>query len=142
MVVGIIAQLVCGVVFFAFISLIYWRGRRHILANKKLLLCSAAIAFSTTMMNLRGFYRSVELLQGWTGYLITHEMYVIGLDAIPMVLAMAVLAILSPGPLLVNERRKQLEEKSRIMTKAEHDGTLSGENEKTLTKEESVAQQV
>ena len=38
------------------------------------------------MMNLRGFYRSVELIQGWRGYLITHESYVIGLDAVPMVL--------------------------------------------------------
>lgn len=38
------------------------------------------------MMNLRGFYRSVELVQGWRGYLISHESYVIGLDAVPMVL--------------------------------------------------------
>lgn len=55
---------------------VYWRGRVEILANKPAALCAGAIAFSTTMMNLRGFYRSVELIQGWTGYLISHERYV------------------------------------------------------------------
>ena len=74
----IIAQLCCGIVFFIFLCLVWWRGRKEIGENKRLLLCISTIAFSTTMMNLRGFYRSVELLQGWRGYLITHEKYVIG----------------------------------------------------------------
>jgi predicted transcriptional regulator of viral defense system len=60
------------------------------------------------MMILRGFYRSVELAQGWTGYLITHEAYIIGLDAVPMVIAMGTLAVLSPGSLLVKARRSNV----------------------------------
>lgn len=71
----IVAQLVCGLVFFAFLSVVCWRGKSEISANKPVTMCVCAIAFSTTMMNLRGFYRSVELIQGWTGYLISREGY-------------------------------------------------------------------
>lgn len=72
----IVAQLICGLVFFVFLSVVCWRGKSEILANKPVTMCVCAIAFSTTMMNLRGFYRSVELIQGWIGYLISHEGYV------------------------------------------------------------------
>ena len=45
-------------------------------------------------------YRSVELLQGWTGYLITHEGYFIALDGALMVLAVGVFNFAHPGWLL------------------------------------------
>jgi hypothetical protein len=60
----------------------------------------SATVVSTVMMVLRGFYRSVELCQGWRGYLITNQGFVVGLDAVPMVVAMGGLAILNPGVLL------------------------------------------
>ena len=56
------------------------------------------------MMVLRGVYRSIELVQGWRGYLITHEGYVIGLDAVPMMIAMGVLANFNPGWLLSKQK--------------------------------------
>ncbi|SCZ98449.1 BZ3500_MvSof-1268-A1-R1_Chr7-1g09143 [Microbotryum saponariae] len=44
----------------------------------------------------RCLYRMVELSQGWTGYLITHEPFFICLDAIPMVLCQAAFVIAFP----------------------------------------------
>ncbi|SCV70998.1 BQ2448_3760 [Microbotryum intermedium] len=41
-------------------------------------------------------YRMVELAEGWTGYLITHEPFFICLDAVPMVLCQAVFVIAFP----------------------------------------------
>ncbi|WVQ78986.1 hypothetical protein IAT38_001078 [Cryptococcus sp. DSM 104549] len=49
------------------------------------------------MIIIRGLYRSVELVQGWEGYLITHEVYQNVLDGIPMVLAMVAMNLFHPG---------------------------------------------
>jgi hypothetical protein len=100
MVVGIIAQLASGMVFAGFLCIVLPRGASQIKANRALLLTCTAIVISTTMMNLRGFYRSIELCQGWNGPLITQQGYVIGLDAAPMLVAMGVLAVLNPCVLL------------------------------------------
>lgn len=107
MVVGIIAQLVSGMVFAGFLCIVFPRGASQIKASRPLLLACTAIVISTTMMNLRGFYRSIELCQGWTGPLITTQGYVIGLDAAPMLVAMGVLAVLNPSVLLRRVERKQ-----------------------------------
>lgn len=47
-----------------------------------------------------GIYRSVELTQGWSGYLISHEIYQNTLDGIPMVIAVAIYNIIHPMFLL------------------------------------------
>lgn len=110
MVVGIIAQLVSGMIFAGFLCIVFPRGASQIKANRSLLLSCIAIVISTTMMNLRGFYRSIELCQGWRGPLITQQGYVIGLDAAPMLIAMGVLAVLNPGMLLRRVEKEQLVE--------------------------------
>jgi hypothetical protein len=51
-------------------------------------------------MIARGIYRSIELLQGWTGYLNIHEAYVIGLDGVLMLTAVLALNMCNPGKLL------------------------------------------
>ncbi|ODN74501.1 hypothetical protein L202_06880 [Cryptococcus amylolentus CBS 6039] len=48
------------------------------------------------MIIIRGIYRSVELVQGWEGHLITHEVYQDTLDGIPMTLALAAVAVFHP----------------------------------------------
>ncbi|TYJ57336.1 hypothetical protein B9479_001875 [Cryptococcus floricola] len=48
------------------------------------------------MIIIRGIYRSVELVQGWEGHLITHEVYQDTLDGIPMILALAAVAVFHP----------------------------------------------
>ncbi|OWZ38504.1 hypothetical protein C356_04296 [Cryptococcus neoformans c45] len=49
------------------------------------------------MIIVRGIYRSVELIQGWDGYLITHEAYQDTLDGIPMIMALLATAVFHPG---------------------------------------------
>lgn len=100
MVVGIIAQLVSGCVFAVFLGIVLPRGWAQIRASRPVLLICVAVVVSTLMMIIRGFYRSVELVQGWEGYVITHEVFVIALDAALMVVAMGGLALLNPGALL------------------------------------------
>lgn len=106
MVVGIIAQLVSAFLFSIMLVIVLQRGAPQIRKNKSMFYVSAAMVLSTVMMILRGFYRSVELVQGWTGYLITHQRYVIGLDAVPMLIAMGVLAIFNPGSLFEKEKAR------------------------------------
>lgn len=56
-----------------------------------------AMIFSVLCIYIRSIYRTIELLQGWTGYLITHEPYFIGLDGSLMVAAVAVFNFIHPG---------------------------------------------
>lgn len=49
------------------------------------------------MIIVRGIYRSVELVQGWDGYFITHEAYQDTLDGIPMIMALLATAVFHPG---------------------------------------------
>lgn len=60
----------------------------------------AGVAWASVMIYIRGIYRSIELAQGWTGHLMTHEVYFIWLDGFIMVLCMAGLAVAHPGFLL------------------------------------------
>ncbi|ORY26063.1 RTA1 like protein-domain-containing protein [Naematelia encephala] len=60
----------------------------------------AGVAFASLMIFVRGIYRSVELAQGWSGYVISHEPFFIWLDGFPMVLCLAGLAVAHPGWLL------------------------------------------
>ena len=54
---------------------------------------------SSLMIVIRGVYRSAELFQGWTGYIIIHPRY-IGLDCVPMFIAVAVFKFIHPVFLL------------------------------------------
>lgn len=76
------------------------RDRRDV---RKAQLLLAGVAWATLMIYIRGIYRSVELAQGWSGYVITHEVYFIWLDGFIMVLCMAGLAVAHPGFLLPND---------------------------------------
>ncbi len=58
------------------------------------------VAWASVMIYIRGIYRSIELAQGWTGHLMTHEVYFIWLDGFMMTLCMAGLAVAHPGFLL------------------------------------------
>ena len=55
-----------------------------------------AMFISTLTIYIRSVYRTVELLQGWGGYIITHEPYFDCLDGAMMVIAMAVFNIWHP----------------------------------------------
>ena len=49
------------------------------------------------MIVIRGIYRTIEMLEGWHGYLITTESYFIALDGSMMMLAVVVFNFISPG---------------------------------------------
>jgi len=57
----------------------------------------AAMVFSITCIYIRSIYRTIELLQGWKGYLITNERFFIALDGTMMVLAVAIFNFIHPG---------------------------------------------
>lgn len=64
-----------------------------------------ALFVSFLMVYIRSVYRTIELVQGWHGYLITHEGYFIGLDAVIMVVAVAVFMVVDPAVVFRRESR-------------------------------------
>jgi hypothetical protein len=60
----------------------------------------AAMILSIVCIYIRSIYRTIELSQGWDGYLITHESYFIALDGAMMVISVAVFNVLHPGWML------------------------------------------
>jgi len=60
----------------------------------------AAMIFSVLCVYVRSIYRTIELAQGWDGYLITIQRYFIALDGAMMVAAVAVFNVFHPGWLL------------------------------------------
>jgi len=59
----------------------------------------------TLMIFIRCIYRTVELLGGWSGYIITHEVYFACLDGLPMVIALIAFNIFHPGRYIKNDNR-------------------------------------
>ncbi|KAJ9666392.1 hypothetical protein H2201_003580 [Coniosporium apollinis] len=103
MVVGIVTQLVSTCVFAVLLSVVFFRGWSAIRAER-LMLLAAATLLSVACMIIRGVYRSIELLQGWRGELITDEKYVVALEGSMMFVAVAVFNAFSPGVLLAGTR--------------------------------------
>jgi hypothetical protein len=100
MVAGIIFQLASVTVFVFcaadFVHRTFYRGLLKAKSgNFTPLLC--AMIFSVVCIYIRSIYRTIELVQGWNGYLITHETYFIALDGAMMVLAVAVFNIIHPA---------------------------------------------
>lgn len=58
------------------------------------------LLISFTSLYIRCVYRTVQLAQGWLGYLSRHERFFIGLDATLMVICVGIFAFANPGTLL------------------------------------------
>lgn len=102
MVAGIGFQLFTMSIFALLVFDFLRRARRMVMMRSiKLALIALFVAF--LMIYIRSIYRTVELAEGWTGFLITHEGYFIGLDAILMVIAAVVFLVLDPAVLLRNQ---------------------------------------
>lgn len=106
MVAGIIIQLISTCVFAVLLNIVFFRGWSTIRADTNLMLLAAATLLSVACMIIRGVYRSIELLQGWRGELITDETYVIALEGSMMFVAVAVFNIFNPGMLLAKSRAR------------------------------------
>ncbi|KAK4209138.1 pisatin demethylase cytochrome P450 monooxygenase [Rhypophila decipiens] len=104
MVGGIIFQLVCVTVFTLLFGVFIWRTRRIELARgQNLVICATCI--SVTAVFIRCIYRTIELLQGWDGYLMHTEGFFIGLDAVCMVVAIAIFSVFDPSVLMTGETK-------------------------------------
>lgn len=104
MVTGIVFQMAAMTVFVFllgdFLRRVVWRmgGMRKLPRGAALV--QPAMVSSVVTIYIRSIYRTVELLQGWRGYLIVHERYFIALDAAMMALAVAVYNVFDPAVLL------------------------------------------
>jgi len=98
-VTGIMVQLVSMTIFSVCFFVFLFRSRKlHTPKNEQLVIASTLLAL--VVVYIRSFYRTIELFQGWSGYLITHERYFIVLDAAMMVIAAIAFAVLDPATLL------------------------------------------
>jgi hypothetical protein len=103
MVVGIVVQLVLIAIFDGLFTMVMFRGWKTIRRHRNLMVLCAVTKFAITCMVVRGVYRTLELLQGWRGYLITNERFAIGLEGAMMAAAVTAFNILNPGKLLEND---------------------------------------
>jgi len=100
MVAGILFQLASILVFVSLFIVVIMRAlksRSEVLAQRKVQWVIAATVLSVVVIVTRSIYRTIELLQGWSGYLITTERFFIVLDGVMMVLAVGVFNIARPG---------------------------------------------
>jgi hypothetical protein len=103
MVAGIVFQLFSVTIFVLCAADFIRRSMRHNLLQQltgSVVPLLGAMILSVVCIYIRSIYRTIELSQGWSGYLITHESYFIGLDGAMMVVAVVVFNILHPGWLL------------------------------------------
>lgn len=106
---GIGFQLATMTLFGALLGDFMWRisSRRTGLRDavtRELKLVLAAMLLSFVVIYIRSIYRTIELAQGWTGYLITHERYFIALDAAMMVIAVIVFVPIDPALMLYGRK--------------------------------------
>lgn len=118
MVSGILFQLVSTCVFATLFEIPFFRASTTIRMNKHLLVICSATMLSVTCMIIRGVYRSIELLQGWRGYLITNERFTIALDGTMMFIAVAIFNLCRPGDLFPKARATA---QAQLQTLAEAD---------------------
>ncbi|CCG85148.1 putative RTA1 domain protein [Taphrina deformans PYCC 5710] len=94
MVAGVFVQ-IAGMTAFVVLGLIFisrvWSQRHAYGIRNSVLL---VVVTSSLLIFLRNIYRCVELLEGWTGHLNVTEGFIIGLDAVPMVLCLTTLCFL------------------------------------------------
>lgn len=99
MVAGIIFQLAAVLVFSALFFIVVKRalsGHSDVLKERKIRALIAGTTLSVICVVIRSIYRTIELSEGWTGFLITHESYFIGLDGVMMVIAVGVYNVVQP----------------------------------------------
>lgn len=99
MVAGILFQL-ASIAVFTVLGVIFLIRVCKIGFERNLQLLVAATSLSVATILVRSIYRAIELLQGWSGFLITHEPYFISLDGAMMVVAVGVFNLLHPAWLL------------------------------------------
>jgi hypothetical protein len=125
MVAGIAFQL-CAMIVFSGIGLDYLLACRKAgvpAPPRGLRCCIGGVVVASVMVIIRGIYRTAELAQGWNGYLITHEAYFLGLDAVPMVVCLAALAAAHPMFTVTGEPGRQGHHAEKLMGRVDSEAT-------------------
>jgi hypothetical protein len=87
-----------SVFFLCFLSFIFKSFRAPWPKHEAILVIALLISF--TSLYIRCIYRTVQLAQGWLGYLSRHERFFVGLDATLMVVCVGIFVFANPGTLL------------------------------------------
>ncbi|KAF9132981.1 hypothetical protein BGW39_010874 [Mortierella sp. 14UC] len=111
--VGVCAQGVCYFLFTSLLTVTLMRlvaerqraglnrsGRSCMGLDENTLLTASGLYFSSLCISIRSIYRIIEFAQGHNGYLVSNEVFLFVLDAVPLVLAIGVWAIVWPTVLL------------------------------------------
>ncbi|KAF3935800.1 hypothetical protein ABW19_dt0203786 [Dactylella cylindrospora] len=106
MVAGVIFQMAAITVFCFFFSSFLWRSRTAELP-KAIKWLTYATVLSISCIYIRSIYRTIELLEGWEGYLITTERFFIALDGAMMIIAVGVYNFVHPALLLPNPKARK-----------------------------------
>lgn len=117
MVAGILFQLASILVFVTLFIVVIFRALRskgEVLTQKRIQWIIAAMILSVVLIVIRSIYRTIELLQGWSGYLINTERYFIALDGAMMVGAVAVFNIARPGWANTTNKNSDIEGESQV----------------------------
>jgi uncharacterized membrane protein len=117
MVAGILFQLASIIVFVSLFIIVIFRtlkSKGEVLRQKKTQWIIAAMVLSVVLIVIRSIYRTIELLQGWTGYLITTERYFIVLDGAMMVGAVGIFNIARPGWATLASKDSDIEGESQV----------------------------
>lgn len=113
----------------------YDQEYRHLRDKKLFRYFPIAVTLATTFIYIRCVYRVVELAQGWSGNLITHEVYLMCLDALMVFLTCFLFVIIHPLVFLgIGERlplrnrtKRKLDKENQISD--EFSEKVSGEGE-------------
>ncbi|GAA5869889.1 hypothetical protein JCM1840_007663 [Sporobolomyces johnsonii] len=104
MLAGIVFQLFSMAVFCCLGLDFFRRARKdplysgkHNVREGRIGLLAFGLTWGSTWIMIRCIYRTVELAEGWAGYLITHEPYFCVLDSMAMVLCQAVFCFTWPS---------------------------------------------
>ncbi|KAL7419399.1 hypothetical protein Q5752_006237 [Cryptotrichosporon argae] len=105
---GIAAQMASFILFSTLWAVFIYRVYRHdtaLRAKPGWQPLYWALGFTCVCFLIRSVYRTVELSQGYVGYLATHERYFLGLDTLPLLLGISVYTWFWPAKYLVPETR-------------------------------------
>lgn len=121
---GLVLQLASFALFTVMVIIfIYrvWRYDRHgIWAQPGWKSLYAALGWTCVMFLIRSVFRTVELSEGYTGYLSTHEIYYICLDALPLWLGIIVYVYYWPPRFLDFGRRAEMERDEETLRDLSH----------------------
>lgn len=99
MIAGVIFQLVAMSIFTC-LAIDFIRRSSNMYMPREYNIALVAMFISLAAIYARNIFRAVELIEGWTGHLMTHEKYFIGLDGALMVIAVGIFLAFDPATLV------------------------------------------